>query len=89
MTSREEEKERRLCQLYAAVDGNAAELFPTDRLLVSSRPRYCEFIGEDHTMVLKHERKTPGHAVVFLLVMLASPAIFRHSNTDALRSLPR
>jgi hypothetical protein len=26
-------------------------------------------------MVLKHERKTLGHAVVFLLVMLASPAI--------------
>jgi hypothetical protein len=26
-------------------------------------------------MVLKHERKTLGHAVVFILVMLASPAI--------------
>src|ERR1700730_11028940 len=26
-------------------------------------------------MVLKHERKTLGHAVVFLLVMLASPAV--------------
>jgi hypothetical protein len=26
-------------------------------------------------MVLKHERKTLGHAVVFLLVMLAPPAI--------------
>jgi hypothetical protein len=35
----------------------------------------CESIGEDHTMVLKHERKMLGHAVVFLSVMLASPAI--------------
>ena len=26
-------------------------------------------------MVLKHERKTLGHAVMFLLVMLACPAI--------------
>jgi len=28
-------------------------------------------------MVLKHERKTLGHAIVFLLVMLAPPAISR------------
>jgi hypothetical protein len=32
-TSRQEEKEWRLRQLYSAVDGNAAELFLTDRLL--------------------------------------------------------
>lgn len=30
-------------------------------------------------MVLKHERKTLGHAVVFLLVMLVSPAISKDS----------
>lgn len=37
--------------------------------------RHCESIHEDHTVVLKNARKTLGHAVVFLLVMLASPAI--------------
>jgi hypothetical protein len=37
--------------------------------------RYCESIGEDHTIAPKHERKTLGHAVMFLMVILASPAI--------------
>jgi hypothetical protein len=30
-------------------------------------------------MVVKHERKTLGHAIVFVLVMLAPPAISRDS----------
>src|SRR2546430_113380 len=34
-----------------------------------------ESISEGHAMVLKHERKALGHAVVVLLVMLAFPAI--------------
>jgi hypothetical protein len=34
-----------------------------------------ESIGEDHTMVLKHERKALGHLVGFFLVMFVSPAI--------------
>jgi hypothetical protein len=34
-------------------------------------------IGEDHTMVLKHERKMLGQAGVVLLVMLAAPAIVK------------
>ena len=37
--------------------------------------RYCESICEEDTVVLKHAKKTLSHAVVFLMVMLVSPAI--------------
>jgi hypothetical protein len=39
-------------------------------------------------MVLKHERKTPGHAVVFLLVMLVSVTESR-KRFQFLATLPR
>jgi hypothetical protein len=37
--------------------------------------RYCVSIREDHMMLLKNARKTLGHAVAILMVVLASPAI--------------
>lgn len=41
--------------------------------------RYYDSICKDRTMVLKHAMKTLNHAAVFLMVMLASPAISKDS----------